>query len=339
MSEKRPTVRQLAKEAGVSTATISRFLNQDYSSMSDETKQRLSETVEKLGYVNPRTKMDRTVAIVLPNISDPFFAATVESVLAALTKASYFTQLCLTYDSIEQEKRCIRKLLAQGISGIVYMSTITTKENCYDILKAAEKPFVVLDSYLSEYNAPALAFSNGVYAMYEVTQYLLECGHRDIAYLSGLRHGMFEHYRYQGHINALLTAGMEVNPRLVRFVGFNVEDGLSGFQDLYESGEKFTAIICENDLLAAGVYKGCQRAGLHVPDDLSVVGYNNSIVCTLLEPALTSVDQQTDLLAECAVQMLEKQLRGKNLTNRTQRIKPNLVLRESVRDLSTDSDE
>lgn len=299
--------------------------------MSDTTKQRISETVEKMGYIHPRARQDRTVALVIPNISDPFFAATVESVSAALDHAGYAMQLCLTHDSMEQEERCIKKLLSPGISGIVYMSTVTSKENCYDILKNAEKPFVVLDSYLSEYNASAFVFSNGVYAMYEVTQYLLEQGHREIAYLSGIRYGMFEHFRYQGHVNGLLNAGIEVNPHLVRFVGFDIEDGLAGFLDLYQSGETFTAIICENDLLAAGVYKGCSRVGLRVPEDLSVVGFNNSIISTLLEPALTTVDQQVDLLAEYAVQMLEKQMRGENLVDRTKRFPSKMVLRDSVR--------
>lgn len=336
MSEKRPTVRDLAKEAGVSIATVSRFLNQDHSSMSDVTRQRLAEVVNDMGYVNPRARPDPTVGLVLPNITDPFFAATVESVSTALEGAGYVVQLCLTYDSMEKEERCIQKLLSPGISGIVYMSTVMSKDNCNDSLKAARKPFVVLDSYLSEYNAPAFVFSNGVYAMYEATEHLLHQGHRDIGYLSGIRYGMFEHHRYQGHVNCLLDAGIEVNPRLVRFVGFDVADGLAGFQDLYQSGERFTAIICESDLLAAGVYKGCYRAGLRVPDDLSVVGFNNSLVSTLLEPALTSVDQQMDLLAETAVQMLQKQIHGENLVNRTERIPSKLVLRESVKNLSLD---
>lgn len=330
MSDKKPTVRELAKEAGVSIATVSRFLNQDYSAMSESTRLRLTETVERMGYVNPRSKTDRTVAMVLPSIGDPFFSSTVEAVTDALAEKGFSTLLCLTHDSFEQEQKCIRKLLSPAISGIVYMSTVTTKENCYDLLKTAEKPFVVLDSYLSEYNAAAFVFSNGVYAMYQVTEYLLEQGHREIAYLSGMRYGMFEHYRYQGHINALLAANMKVNPHLVRFVGFDVEDGLNGFMQLYEAGEKFTAIICESDLLAAGVYKGCKRVGLSIPDDISVVGYNNSFVSTLLEPALTTVDQQTDVLAENAVQMLEKQMRGEIITERLLRIPSRLVLRDSV---------
>lgn len=337
MREKRPTVRDIARDAGVSIATVSRFLNQDYSSMSDATKQRLHEVVAESGYVNLKARSSRMAAIVIPNITDPFFAMTVESITAQLEKAGFSVQLCLTHDSVEQEERSIRSLLTPAVSGIVYMSTVTSKENCYELLKAEGKPFVVLDSYLSEYNVPALVFSNGVYGMYEVTKYLLEAGHRNIAYLSGLRYGMFETYRYQGYVNAQLDSGLAVNPKLVRFVGFSLEEGMAGFQDLRASGEDFSAIICESDQMAAGVYKACRQAGLSIPEDLSVVGYNNSTIAAMLEPPLSSVDQQTDLLAERAVRLLQQQIQGETLTDRVQKIAPRFVIRNSVRNLTTGS--
>lgn len=334
MNEKRPTVRKIAEEANVSIATVSRFLNQDYASMSESTKQRIADTVETLGYINPRIKHDRTVALVLPGIADPFFSSIVESLSVALEKFGFSIQLCLTRDSIEQEENMIRRLLTPAVSGIIYMSTVTSKENYYDLLKTAGKPFVVLDSYLSEYNAPAMVFSNGVYAMYEATSYLLRQGHREIAYLSGMRIGMFEHYRYQGYVNGLLDAGLQVNPHLVRFVGFSQQDGYLAFQDLLSAGERFSAILCESDLMAAGVYRACHQAGIRIPEDLSVIGFNNSLVCTLLEPALTSVDQQLGILADAAAQMLEQQIRGEVLPERTRKIPTQLICRDSVRPLA-----
>ena len=334
MREKRPTVRDIAREAGVSIATVSRFLNQDYSSMSDATKKRVHEVVVDTGYVNLKAKNSRMVAIVIPNLTDPFFAMTVEIMAAHLEKAGFSVQLCLTHDSVEQEERSIRSLLTPAVSGIVYMSTVSSKENCYDLLKAEGKPFVVLDSYLSEYNIPALVFSNGVYGMYEVTRYLLNAGHRNIAYLSGLRYGMFENHRYQGYVTAQLDFGLAVNPKLVRFVGFSMEDGQAAFQDLWDSGEQFSAIICESDQMAAGVYKVCRQMGLSIPENLSVVGFNNSSIADMLEPSLSSVDQQMDLLAEKAVRLLQQQIQGEPLTDRVQKIAPKFVIRNSVRDLT-----
>lgn len=339
MDDKRTTIRDVAREAEVSITTVSRFLNRDYASMSETTKLRISKAVSKLGYNNPRSKGRRCVALVIPSISDPFFAQTAEAVSEQLESVGISMQLCLTGDLFDKEERIIRRLLTPEITGIIYMSTVTTSENCYDMLKAEGKPFVVLDSYLSEYNAPAMVYSNGVYGMYEVTGYLLENGHRDIAYLSGIRYGMFEHYRYQGYVNALLNAGLEVNPRLTRFVSFGVDDGLRAFEELYSSGEHFTAVICESDQLAAGVYKGCHRANLSIPGDISVVGYNNSNISTLLEPALTTVDQCLDILAENAVDMLIKQLNDRPIVDRTIRVPAKLILRNSVANIKNLSKE
>ena len=337
MREKKTTVRDIAQDAGVSIATVSRFLNQDYSAMSDATKQRINEVITERGYVNQKARMERTVAIVIPTLKDPFFAMTVETVSGDLAAAGFSVQLCLTHDSLEEEERIIRSLLTPAVSGIVYMSTVTSKDNCYEVLKAKKKPFVVLDSYLSEYNVPALAFSNGIRGMYTVTKRLLEAGHRQIAYLSGLRYGMFENHRYQGYINALLDSGIPVNPQLARFVGFTMEDGISAFRDLRASGESFTAVICESDPLAAGVYRVCAQEGVSIPGELSVVGFNNSTIAEMLEPPLTSVDQRMELLSEKAVRMLQQQINGEALTDRVEKIEPRLVVRNSVRSLNTGS--
>lgn len=337
MSGKKPTVRDIAKKADVSITTVSRFLNQDFGAMSDATKQRIHDAVIESGYVNTRVKLKRTIAIVIPGLSDPFFAMVVENLTMTLEQAGFSTQLCLTGDSIENERRMIQSLLIPTISGIIYMSTVTSEDNCYELLKKAEKPFVVLDSYLSEYNVPAMAFSNGVYAMYEVTKYLLEAGHRSIAYLSGLRQGMFENNRYQGYVQAQLDWGLAVNPALVKLVGFSIEDGMNGFRELQASGEAFTAVICESDQMAAGVYKLCQRMGISIPEELSVVGFNNSLIAEVLEPPLDSVDQQLDQMAYYAVDMLKRQIQGENLTDRVKKIPSWLVIRNSVRSLTEGS--
>ena len=331
MREKKPTVRDLARETGVSIATISRYLNQDYKSMSAATRQRIQEVIEKTGYVNSKTKSRGTIALLIPNVTDPFFAQVVERMALVLDAGGCNLQLCLSQDSMAQEKRLVRSLVNSTVDGIVYMSTVTSEENCIDLLRDSGKPFVVMDSYLSEYNAPALVFSDGSAGMYELTNYLMQAGHQDIAYLSGLKINAFEHYRYQGYVNALLDAGKTVNPLLTRFTGFTVEDGFRAICDLLDSGATFTAVICESDQMAAGVYKACRQRGLAIPEDLSVVGVNNSMIATLLEPALTSVDQRMDLQIDHAIELLHKQISGEVSSSRVRKITPELICRDSVR--------
>jgi len=331
MAGSRYTVRDLAKDAGVSIATVSRYLNQDYSSMSENTRKKLDELVEKNDYVYSKIKAPINIAVVIPDITDPFFAQIVEEIESCAEISKYNVQLCLSQESFERERQYIKKLLQQNVSGIIYMSTVNEEQNCYDMLKEAGKPFVVLDSYLSEYNVPALVFSNGVWGMYEATKHLIENGHTQIAYISGLRFNMFEHYRYQGYVNALLDSGMAVNPDLVKFVGFDMEEGMKCFQELLESEKRFSAIICENDVLAMGVYKVSAQRGIRIPEDLSVIGYNNTILAKCAMPPMTSVDQHVNQMIQTTVKLLMKQIRNEPITDKIVRVAPSLVIRDSVK--------
>lgn len=334
MASSKYTVRDLARDAGVSITTVSRYLNHDYSSMSESTRKKISELAEKKGYVNNKVKTTaaaETIAVVIPDITDPFFAQIVEEVEKCSDAYGYNVQLCLSAESFQREEKYIKKLIQQNVSGIVYMSTVNEEKNCFGILKESGMPFVVLDSYLSEYNVPALVFSNGVWGMYEATKYLIENGHTQIAYISGLRFHMFEHYRYQGYVNALLNSGLAVNPDLVKFVGFSMEDGMKCFEELLDCGQEFSAIVCENDVLAMGVYRVCAGKGIRIPEDLSIIGYNNTILASSIQPALTSVDQHVNEMVHKAIELLMMQIRGEPIVDKIIRIAPSLVTRESVK--------
>lgn len=334
MGNKKVTVKDLAQESGFSVATVSRYLNGDYSSMSSDTRNLLEGIVRDSGYILKKDRiLQNTIGLVVPNLTDPYFGMVVEAVQRKVQEQGYVLQLGIADDSFEKEEKMVREMLSPAVSGILYMSTVTSKENCFDLLKNEGKPFVVFDSYLSEINVPAMVFSNGVYGMYEATQYLVLNGHRNIAYLSGLRYGMFEHCRYQGYVNALLALGIAVNPNLVRFVDFSVEAGEQAFNELIDNNESFTAILCESDLLAAGVYRACGKKQIRIPDQLSVVGYNNSIISELLNPPMTSVDQNLSAMADCAITMLIKQIQGQVLVDHVRKVRSSLVERGSVQSL------
>lgn len=331
MSEKRVTVRDLANKSGFSVATISRYLNGDFNAMSNETRNRLKTIIQSSGYVMKKEKStSNTIGLVVPNLADPYFGMVVDTIECKASEHGYVLQLGVSCDSFIKEEKLVKGMLAPSITGILYMSTVTSKANCFDLLKSERKPFVVFDSYLSEVNVPAMVFSNGVYGMYEATKYLVEKGHQNIAYLSGLRSGWFEHCRYQGYVNALLSSGITVNPELVRYVDFSIDAGRQGFDELVNNNEQFTAILCENDLLAAGVYQGCQKRNIRIPEDLSVIGYNDSIAAKLLNPQLTSVNQNLNVMADAAIDLLLKQIQRQPIDNHVKNVESKLIERESV---------
>lgn len=332
MGNKKVTVRDLAQESGFSVATVSRYLNGDFGSMSLETRNILEGIVRDSGYVMKKEKtVGNVIGLVVPNVADPYFGMVIEAIHRTVKTRGFILQLGVADDSFENERQAINEMLDPSVAGILYMSTVTSKENCFDLLKSKGKPFVVFDSYLSELNVPAMVFCNGVYGMYEATRYLVDNGHREIAYLSGLRNGLFEHCRYQGYVNGLLSMGITVNPNLVRFVDFSLESGEQAFDELMDRNEQFTAILCESDLLAAGVYRSCGKRNIRIPDQLSVVGYNNSVVSQLLNPQMTSVDQNLDQMADEALTMLVRQIHGEVLIDHVKMVPSSLIKRESVR--------
>lgn len=334
MGNKRVTVRDLANESGFSVATVSRYLNGDFSAMSNETRNRLEAVVQSSGYIMRKEKtISNTIGLVVPNLTDPYFGMVVDTVQYKASERGYVLQLGVSDDAFAKEEKLIKDMLSTTITGILYMSTVTSKENCFELLKSERKPFVVFDSYLSEVNVPAMVFSNGVYGMFEATKYLIERGHQNIAYLSGLRSGWFEHCRYQGYVNALLSSGIAVNPELVRYVDFSIEAGERGFDELIDNNEQFTAILCENDLLAAGVYRTCQKRNIRIPRDLSVIGYNDSIVSELLNPRLTSVNQNLSEMADAAIDLLIKQVQGQPIIDHVKNVESRLIARESVQEI------
>lgn len=334
MGNKKVTVKDLAQESGFSVATVSRYLNGDYGSMSLETRNILEGIVRDSGYISKKEKTaGNVIGLVVPNVADPYFGMVIEAIHRKVKARGFILQLGVAEDSFENERQAINEMLDPSVAGILYMSTVTSKENCYDLLKSKAKPFVVFDSYLSELNVPAMVFCNGVYGMYEATRYLVDNGHREIAYLSGLRNGLFEHCRYQGYVNGLLSMGITVNPNLVRFVDFSLESGEQAFDELMDRNEQFTAILCESDLLAAGVYRSCGKRNIRIPDQLSVVGYNNSVVSQLLNPQMTSVDQNLDQMADEALTMLVRQIHGEVLVDHVKMVPSSLIKRESVRSI------
>lgn len=328
------SVRDIAKEANVSITTVSRYLNNDYRSMSETTRQRIGEVIKKREYVyKPKKKTNRRIGIVLPDLANPFFAQMANALEYAAGELNLDVQLALSHNDYQKERSHVERMVNNQIAGLIYMSTVSSQENCYGYLTEQKIPFVVLDSYLDEYSVPAAVYVDGKKAVYEISKHLIRCGHRSIAYISGLKYSSFGHDRYQGYTNALLEAGIRVDPELVRFCGFEAANGAESFLSLYQSSIPFTAVICENDMIAFGVANECSKMGIRIPDDLSVTGFDNTYMAAYFSPPLTSVEQHVGRQAEKAMELLLCQIKREPLQEKIVLIEPTLVMRKSVKDI------
>ncbi|MDR1193162.1 MAG: LacI family transcriptional regulator [Peptococcaceae bacterium] len=328
------SIRDVAKKSNVSITTVSRYLNNNYDSMSESTRQHIEKIIRQSGYVyRPKKKCLNRVGLVLPDIANPFFAQMVSALETSASRRGYEILLGITGEDFEKEAALVKRLSESDAAGIIYMSAVSTTQNCYDYLKENNVSFVALDSYLDNYTMPAAVYVDGKKGMYELTLALIEKGHRDFAYISGLKYSSFGHSRYQGHINALLESGITVNPELVRFSGFEPGNGAESFLSLRQSGAHFTAVICENDMIAFGVADECRKLGLRIPDDLSLTGFDDTNLARYYNPPLTSVNQHLDQQGEKALELLIGQINGETPEEKYVVIPPTLALRESVKEL------
>lgn len=327
------SIREIAQQAQVSTTTVTRFLKGNYGSMSEATRQRIEAIVEESGYEYHRKKKNTDrIGLILPDITNPFFAQMVSSLEYAASAHGLELVLGITNDNFEKETELVHRYSSGSIDGIIYMSTVSAPDNCYAYLKEMNIPFVAMDSYLqNEDSVPASVCVDGYRAMYELTMHLIDYGHRDIAYISELKYSSFKHNRYTGHTNALLESGITVNPELVKFCGFGPDNGAESFLSLRDAGVQFTAVICENDMIAFGVADECRKLGLRIPDDLSLTGFDNTVMAQYYNPPLTSVNQHLGQQADNAIDMLLRMLRGETFEGKHVNVQPTLVLRESVK--------
>lgn len=338
MSRRTVTIRQIAKEAAVSPTTVSRVVNGDYSSVSESTKQRILEIVEQHSYQPSRREkaQERTlqgvIGVVLPS-TEPFFIDVAVALQNALDEVSLEMNIRCSRDEFQVEKENIERLLRAGVAGILYMSTARSPSDCYGQLNEGNVPYVVLDSYLQEYNVPAAVFVDGGKGMYDVTKYLIANGHRSIAYLSGISYETFSHNRYQGYSRALLEEGIAVDPAIIQFGSFTFSSGQVCMRNLLEGGREITAVICENDLIAAGALDVVINSGRRVPDDISLTGFDNSLIAQVTTPKLTSVEQPLGDIARTAVGLLVAQINKEKFENKIVAFAPRIIVRDSVLDL------
>lgn len=334
------TIREIAQESEVSITTVSRIINNDFSSVSDNTRKRVQEVIRKNRYVAGQKAKIKTkstscskkrIALIIPEVSQMFFSSIIDEAERQCTGRNKELILCCSRNSIDLEKEHVQYLIDHDVEGILYMSTSTCNENYFGDLKRAGKKFVVLDNNFTDFSLPGAVFVDGEAGIYEMTNYLLRNGHQNIAYFSGVAHCKFNNRRHQGYTRALLEHNIAVDPWLTIFGDFTWASGMESVEKLLRKKKDVTAIICENDLIACGAISELKKHGLSVPDDVSVTGFDNMSISKILVPALTTVDQHIELIVEKAMDLLDQMNRNQGMETNIEKITPDIIYRDSVR--------
>jgi LacI family transcriptional regulator len=328
------TLAMVAKMAGVSSSTVSRILN-GTAIVSDDKKMAVELAISKLGFVpNPMARglaggRTLSIGVVTQAIDSPFYGAALRGVEDELDPAGYSPLFVSAHWNPQLESRCLEMLKARRVDGLILLNARLDDKTLKSTAK--ELPTVVTGRSIKSNGLFALNFDNFAGGMI-ATQHLLQLGHRRIAFVSGDPDHPDANERFKGYKTALQQNGIEFNPELVTAGEYHELSGMRAVERLLGKGVHFSALFAANDQMAFGAALSLHRHGLRVPDDVSLVGFDdlaNSLYCV---PPLTTIHQPAYELGRLAAQAMLQLL--SQAVPMVEMPAPRLVLRESSRRIS-----
>lgn len=311
------TMREVAKAAGVSIKTVSNVVN-DYEFVSQATRDKVNKAIVELGYTvnvsarNLRRGQTGIIGLAIPDLQMPYFAQLSSLVIEEAKKVGLRVIVEPTQYSRDGELEALHGSQQTMIDGLIY-SPLELGQDDVERLKV-DYPLVLVGERIFTDQVDHIATEN-VEGAKRATQYLLTTGCRRVAVVGvhpGEKVGSAA-LRYQGYLEALEEAGVEFDDRLVVESGmWHRSDGVRAMNALLDSGVKVDGVVALNDMLASGVMHAIQMHGLHIPDDISVVGFDNSDDSQYLSPALTSIAPGLEAVARLSVKVLKERIDGRD---------------------------
>ena len=330
---RRPTIYDVARLAGVSTATVSRALN-DTGQVAEPKRIAIDAAVEQLGY-RPNTiarslvtRATQTIALLLPDITNPFYAELVAGIQALTLERDYTMLLCTTDFDPEQEERYLRLLRAKHVDGALVDGLVLPPERIARFVEDGF-PIVCLDRDVNSPAVPLVQVDNRMGARL-ATEHLLSLGHRRIAHIMGAPARISEE-RVLGYRGALEAAGMSPDSARVALGNFTETGGHDAMRSLLETEPGLTAVFAANDLSAIGAMNAIVASGRNVPDDVSIVGFDDLRLAQFTSPPLTTIRQPADEIARHSTELLLGIIAGRKPRKLHHLFLPELVVRSSTR--------
>lgn len=335
MKPKTIGIRDVAQRAAVSIATVSRALNNP-GSVRAELRARIDAAASELGYIPDAaaralsSRRTRTIGAVIPTVDNAMFARGVEALQRYLSLKDYLLLLATSGYEPEVEHRQAQNMISRGVDGLILRGDVHT-EGLRRLLATQRIPFVNVGVYHPD-RPSACVGANNELAAYRACRHLIGLGHRRIGMVAALaRHNDRASARVQGVQRALAEAGLALEPRWMVEVPYHLDDARQAARTLLPPtpADRPTALICGNDVIAYGVLLEAERRGLHVPQDLSVMGFDDLEWSRHLRPSLTTMHLPTDEVWTRAGEYLVNTLAGQPATLHHE-VEASLVVREST---------
>jgi LacI family transcriptional regulator len=344
---KNTSIKDIAKEAGVAISTVSYVVNKK-DLVADKTKKKVLKAIEKLGYEpnfiarSLRTKKTSTIGVIVYDISNPFVAQIVRGMEEIVKIRGYIMVLGCTFNDSSEEERQINVMINQFIDGLLIIGG-SDNEKIYKKIIIRKIPLVFVDRELEKFPSISVIVDN-VMAMEKAVDYLYSMGHRDIGYISyPVEKQTTIRQRYAGYIKGLKKNNLPFNPDYViideRFTDKELESKdmditFKLMQQFIKSKKLPTAFITISDIIAYGLIKALKENNVNVPDDVSVVGFDNIIFDDYVSPPLTTIEQPKKNMGTAGMNLLLDIIEGKNIENKKIVLPTEIIIRQSVKSIT-----
>ncbi|MDQ0339809.1 LacI family transcriptional regulator [Caldalkalibacillus uzonensis] len=338
---KNVTIYDVAREAGVSMATVSRVVNGN-PNVKPVTRKKVLETIKRLGY-RPNavarglaSKRTTTVGVIIPDISSLFYAELARGIEDIATMYNYNIILCNSDQRPQKEIHLINTLLEKQVDGLLFMGNQITEEHI-ELFTTSTVPIVLASTKDEKEEMPSVVIDYEQ-AAYDAVKLLLDKGHTRIGFISGPVEDKFSgQERLTGYRKALEEAGLPVDETLIRYGDYRYDSGLKAAEELIGLAEPATAIVAMSDEMAIGAIHACQDHGLKIPGDVEVIGFDNTRLTSMVRPRLTSVVQPMYDIGAVAMRLLTKYMNKEHIDHHLVVLPHRIEERESTKKNRTEN--
>ena len=331
------TIRDVAQAAHVSLSTTSRVLT-GHGYASPETRAKVQQAAKQLGYSakqlarNLKRNKTDTVGLMITDIVNPFYAVLADGVLSCAQRLGYHVILCATNEDERLESEYLHLLMSQRAAGIIAVPT-GHNENVWAEAHAMGLKLVHVDRQLAGLPQVDVVLLDNIKGAYDAVMYLINLGHTRIGIVNGPSTTTTGRERLEGYIKAMQAAGLQVDKQLIFGESFTKAGGVDGAQRLLSLAQPPTALFAANNQLGEAVYATLRTAGLSIPEDLSVIVFDDVVWASLVHPPLTTVSQPTFDMGYMGMELVHQRLAGVgHKTSNTPRkllLMPELIIRSS----------
>lgn len=330
------TIKDVAKSANVSIATVSRLIRND-GFISEELKKRINEAIKELDYKpnlvarSLKLRKSNTIGLIFPDIENPFFISLIKKAEEVAYENGYSVILGNTENNPEKEKLYLEVFKGKLVDGYIIITSFSDKNYISESLK--DEKVIYVDRSLGIDGETCIKLDNkkGIKLALE---YLISLNHKKIGIINVPTNITTGKERYEGYKQILRKNNIEIDENIIKFAGFSAESSLEKTKELLELKNRPTAILPTSNLTTVGALMAINELNLKIPEDISIIGFDELDWSILLNPPLTTIKQPAYRFGEIGIKTLLKKIGGKKLKNKTIVLKPEIIIRKSCRKIN-----